>query len=81
MSDDYYAMGPEHEAHLARLTRRFTADLDAKYRAGQQHHGGRVWEKPGMLESAYEEVLDLAVYLLVLMEQRDEKRRITGRDT
>lgn len=78
---DYYAMGPDHEAHLTRLKTRLLADLDAKYRAGQAHHGGRVWEKPGMLEAAYEEVLDLAVYLLVLMEQRDEKRRITGRDT
>lgn len=81
MPDEYYAMGPDHEAHLQRIQTRLAKDLDAKYRAGQEHHGGRVWEKPGMLEAAYEEVLDLAVYLLVLLEQRDSARRITGRDT
>lgn len=74
-------MTAEQEAHLARVKERFTADLDAKYRAGQDHHGGNLWEKPGALENAYAEVLDLAVYILVLMEQRDERRRITGRDT
>jgi len=75
------AMTSEQEAHLSRVKARFTADLDAKYRAGQMEHGGNLWEKPGALEQAYAEVLDLATYLLVLMEQRDNRMRITGRDT
>lgn len=74
-------MTSEQEAHLARVKARFSADLDAKYRDGQMTHGGDLWLKPGMLENAYAEVLDLAVYLLTAMEQRDERRRITGRDT
>lgn len=74
-------MTAEQEAHLARVKARFSADLDAKYRAGQEEHGGDLWLKPGALENAYAEVLDLAVYILTLMEQRDERRRITGRDT
>ena len=75
------AMSPAHEAHLQRIKDKLTADLDAKYRAGQEEHGGQIWEKPGMLEHAYAEVLDLAVYIMTLMEQRETRRRITGRDT
>jgi len=71
----------EQDAHLNRIVTRLSADLRAKYEAGQIEHGGNLWEKPGMLENAYAEVLDLAVYLLTAIEQRDERRRITGRDT
>lgn len=74
-------MTPEQEAHLTRIKERFINDLDQKYRAGQGEHGGDLWMKPGMLERAYEEVLDLATYILTAMEQRDERRRITGRDS
>jgi hypothetical protein len=74
-------MTEEQHAHVERIVRRLTADIRAKYEAGQQEHGGNLWEKPGMLEQAYAEVLDLATYLLTLMEQRDQRRRITGRDT
>ena len=73
-------MDAAQTAHLDRIVNRLSADLRAKYEAGQQHHGGNLWEKPGMLEQAIEEVLDLAVYLYTLQEQRDERRRITGRD-
>jgi hypothetical protein len=74
-------MTAEQDAHVERIVARLSADLRAKYEAGQQEHGGNLWEKPGMLEQAYAEVLDLATYLLTLMEQRDQRRRITGRDT
>jgi hypothetical protein len=73
-------MTEAHEAHLARIKAKLTGDIDAKYRAGQLEHGGEIWNKPGMLEHAYAEVLDLAVYILTLMEQRDRGRTITGRD-
>jgi hypothetical protein len=74
------AMTAEQEAHLARVKARFLSDLDAKYRDGQDKHGGDLWLKPGMLEQAYAEVLDLAVYILTAIEQRDQRARITGRD-
>jgi hypothetical protein len=73
-------MEPEQEAHLARIKARVVGDIDAKYRAGQLEHGGNLWEKPGMLECAYAETIDQAVYLLTAMEQRDARARITGRD-
>lgn len=74
-------MTAEQEAHLARVKARLVADLDAKYRDGQDKHGGDLWTKPGMLEQAYAETLDQAIYLLTAMEQRDSRRPITGRDT
>lgn len=78
--DADHTMWPDHDAHLRRITDRLAADVRAKYRAGQEHHGGRLWEQPGMLDLAYEEILDLAVYVLTAIEQRDTRRRVTGRD-
>lgn len=73
-------MTPEQTAHRERVIAQVTADIRAKYDAGQESHGGNLWEKPGMLEAAIEEVLDLATYLYTLREQRDSRARITGRD-
>jgi hypothetical protein len=67
------AMGPQNEAHLARLKSEFTADLDAKYRAGQDEHGGNIWEKKGMLAHAIEEAIDQVVYLYTLRDQLQER--------
>lgn len=69
-----------HEEHLKRLIDTVTKDLDAKYRGGQLEHGGCIWEKPGMLENAIAEALDLIVYLYVLRDQRDRAFTPTGRD-
>lgn len=73
-------MTPEQDAHLERVVADVSADIRAKYEAGQADHGGNLWEKPGMLEAAISEVLDLCVYLYTLREQRDSRYRITGRD-
>lgn len=74
-------MTDEQEAHLARLKAQLAADLDAKYRDGQAHHGGDLWTKPGLLEAAIEEALDQLTYLYTLREQRDRGRYPNGRDT
>ena len=73
-------MDAPHEAHVSRILNRFNADLRAKYEAGQAEHGGNIWEKPGMLEHAVEEVIDLVVYLYTLKEQRERGIRPNGRD-
>jgi hypothetical protein len=62
-------MTPEHQEHLDGIVKELTADLRAKYVKGQEEHGGNIWEKPGMLDHAIEEVLDLAVYLYTLKRQ------------
>ncbi len=74
-------MDAPQEAHLARILSQVTTDLRQKYESGQREHGGNLWEKPGMLEQAIAEVLDLAVYLYTLREQRDHGRIPNGRDT
>ncbi len=73
-------MDAEHEAHLTRILDRFSADTRAKYESGQREHGGNLWEKPGMLEQAIEEAIDMVVYLYTLQEQRDRRLVLTGRD-
>lgn len=67
------AMTDDHEQHLQRIKDAVVHDLDAKYRAGQVEHGGSLWLKPGMLDRAIEEVLDLAVYLYTAREQRERE--------
>lgn len=74
-------MDVARRAHLARILDRFNRDATAKYEAGQEQHGGNLWEKPGMLEHAIEEAIDLVIYLYTMLEQRDNRSRITGRDT
>lgn len=74
-------MTSEQRAHLARILDTFTKDASAKYEAGQTEHGGNLWEKPGMLEQAIAEAIDMVIYLYTLKEQRDLRTRITGRDT
>ncbi len=61
-------MSREHEAHLGRVKRRIVERIDAKYRAGQRQHGGRLWEKP-VLEELLDEIADLAVYAETLREK------------
>lgn len=65
-------MDADHEAHLARILSNFNTDARAKYEHGQHEHGGNLWEKPGMLEHAIEEAIDLVVYLYTLKEQREQ---------
>lgn len=62
-------MEAANQAHLDSIVRELTQDIRAKYAKGQEEHGGRIWEKPGMLDHAIEEVLDLAVYLYTLKQQ------------
>ncbi len=68
MSD---GMTAAHEAHLTGILSRVSTALDKKYRDGQREHKGKIWEKPGMLEHAIEESLDLLVYLHTAKDQRD----------
>lgn len=58
--------------HLARIINYWTAFGTAKYLAGQKEHGGRLWEKRGMLAHCEEEVWDLAAYLPTLRAQLEE---------
>jgi hypothetical protein len=58
-----------NEAHVAQVVQETAAEMRAKYEAGQQHHGGELWRKSGMLTHALEEVDDCSVYLRTLRQQ------------
>ena len=62
-------MDHEHEAHLSRVKHQICELIDSKYRRGQAEHGGRLWEKPGIIENIIEEITDLVVYILTFREQ------------
>jgi len=69
-------MEGDHENHLATVIDWISDAIDTKYRKGQQEHGGRMWEKPGMLACMIEEAVDQAVYLKTVADQirrRDPK--------
>lgn len=63
-------MTPEQEAHLQRIKDKFVLLCDAKYRHGQQEHGGDLHLKDGLLDMAIEEVIDLTTYLFSMKEQQ-----------
>ena len=66
-------MTKKQEQHLQRIKNSFSKEVSRKYRIGQKEHGGNLFEKPGMLDMAIEEVLDLAVYLYTLREQSEKR--------
>jgi hypothetical protein len=57
------------EQHISQISADVITDLTHKYRKGQIEHGGKLHRKP-VWEFAWEEVLDLPVYLHVLRHQR-----------
>jgi hypothetical protein len=63
-----FAVTSEHEKHLAGIIRDLTKDLDAKYRKGQDQHGGALWRRP-VWKDAWDECLDLCTYLHTLRMQ------------
>ena len=68
-------MLPSQEAHLARIQERFSQLVDAKYRAGQEEHGGYLWRRK-MLTNVLEEVVDQVCYVLTLEEQLEEVKNL-----
>ena len=68
-------MSPEHEAHCERIVNQFSDDFRKKYQKGQAEHGGRIWTKPGMLDHAIEEAIDLVCYLYTLRDQLNERQQ------
>ncbi len=65
-----HAIDGAHRAHIRRIQQQVSKDLRAKYLKGQKEHGGRLWEKAGLLTEAYNEALDQVIYLRTLMDQQ-----------
>ena len=56
------SMSPEHEKHLAGILADLVKDVSAKYRKGQDEHGGALWRRP-VWKDTWDEVLDLCTYV------------------
>jgi len=61
-------MSPEHEKHLQGILADLVRDVSAKYRAGQEQHGGALWRRP-VWKDAWDEILDLCTYVHTLKMQ------------
>jgi hypothetical protein len=61
-------MSPEHEKHLQGILTDLVRDVSAKYRAGQEQHGGALWRRP-VWKDAWDEILDLCTYVHTLKMQ------------
>jgi hypothetical protein len=66
------------EHHLQAILASFEAEVSDKYRKGAAEHGGHLWEKPGMIDEAMNEVLDLYVYLYTLRDQIRAVKAVSG---
>lgn len=61
-------MSEEEERHLDGLKNRVSQLLDAKYRKGQEEHGGKLWEKK-VFPELRDEMIDFISYVLTLEAQ------------
>lgn len=61
-------MTPGQEAHLQSIKDEFSKRVDEKYRAGQQEHGGNLYDQTNLelLDQAIKEALDQFTYLITL---------------
>lgn len=72
-------MTQNQELHLQAIQAGIVEKLDIKYRAGQQKHGGNLWERCNPLRELSHEITDAVAYLHDL-EIRDVQfsRRVHG---
>ena len=57
------------EDHLNGIIRSISGQVDRKYRAGQEEHGGDLWERVPLVEDMIEESIDQVTYALTLKSQ------------
>lgn len=62
-------MNSDQEKHLDDIKMNFCEEVDVKYQAGQQEHGGSLWKKSGIIKNIRQETLDFVVYTDVLKQQ------------
>ena len=65
-------MTDEHSHHLHKIGVEFIQLLNDKYAKGVKEHGGKLWEKKGLIDMAIDEAIDQVVYLMTLKQQLEE---------
>lgn len=63
-------MTPSHQYHLDGILLYINDKITAKYTAGAEQHGGKLWEKK-LIGEVLDEVADLVVYVTTLKNQLD----------
>jgi hypothetical protein len=75
-------MTVEQKAHCNRIAAKVSIAIRDKYAAGQQEHGGNLWQKFTSLDLAREalaEAIDQAIYLQTLVEKLEEAAAVVAR--
>lgn len=67
-ASQFFAMTPERQRHLDAIKHLATSRIDRKYRAGQDEHGGSLFEKP-LGEEIIAEAIDQVIYAMTKREQ------------
>ena len=64
------------EDHLNGIIRSISGQVDRKYRAGQEEHGGDLWERVPLVEDMIEESIDQVTYALTLKSQLTQVKQL-----
>lgn len=65
-------MDIKEEQHLSKTLKEYLALAIPKYRRGVEQHGGKLWEKSGLIDQAIDENIDQMYYLMEIKHQLDE---------
>lgn len=65
-------MENEHREHRDGIILDFTQAAFDKYNKGQAEHGGKLWQKKGLIDMAIDEAIDQVVYLFTLKKQIED---------
>lgn len=67
-------MNPEQRTHANWIATQFALRMHKKYKKGVEEHGGNLWDysEDDLLDMALDEAIDQVVYLLTLIEKREE---------
>ena len=71
----YKAEPSDASEHIEQIVDDVSSDVETKYMAGQDEHGGKLWRKP-VLDFMGEEVTDMNVYFHVLKYQNHKMKLI-----
>lgn len=71
-------MTKEHEDHLNTIIKTFNEIVIPKYTRGHEEHGGKLWEKEGLIDEAIMEAVDMVVYLVTLKQQLNSSSQYTS---
>lgn len=64
------------QEHADRVSSAAARGIAEKYKTGRSEHGGLLWRKPGLINEAKKEALDLWTYLHTAEEQQETAKAL-----